>query len=61
MAQAEQTKEADERRQNRERAIREIAEADKLTDALSELLIEKVFVFPGNRIEIAYKTRDIFS
>lgn len=61
MVQAEQTKEADERRQNRERAIREIAEADKLTDALSELLIEKVFVFPGNRIEIAYKTRDIFS
>jgi DNA invertase Pin-like site-specific DNA recombinase len=61
MAHAEQTKEADERRQNRERAIREVAEAGKLTDALSELLIEKVFVFPGNRIEIAYKTQDIFS
>lgn len=61
MAQAEQTKEADERRKNRERAIQEIAEADKLTDALSELLIEKVYVFPGNRIEIAYKTQDIFS
>ncbi len=61
MAQAEQTEEADERRRNREQAIQEIAQADKLTSGLSELLIEKVYAFSGNRIEIAYKMQDIFS
>ena len=61
MAQAKQTKEADDRRRNREQAIQEITRADKLTNELAELLIEKVYVFVGNRIEIAYKTQDIFS
>lgn len=59
--QAEQTKETDDRRRNREQVIQEITEADKLTNELSELLIEKVYVFAGNRIEIAYKMQDIFS
>ena len=61
MVQVEQTKEADDRRRNRKQAIQEIIKADKLTNGLSELLIEKVYVFAGNRIEIAYKMQDIFS
>ena len=35
--------------------IREISQADGLTASLVDLLIEKVYVFPGKRIEIAYK------
>ncbi len=60
MAQAEQTNAAEERRQNRERAIQEINSADRLTDTLSDLLIDKVYVFKENRLEIAYKIQDIF-
>lgn len=60
MAQVEQTQAAEEQRQHRERAIQEIAGADKLTCALSDLLINKVYVFPDNRLEIAYKIQDIF-
>lgn len=60
-AQAKQTKEAEERKQNCDRAIREITQADSLTDVLSELLIEKIYVFPKNRVEISYKLQDIFT
>ena len=60
MAQAEQTNAAEERRKNREKAIQEISSADKLTDTLSDLLIDKVYVFKENRLEITYKIQDIF-
>ena len=39
--------------------IREISQADGLTASLVDLLIEKVYVFPGKRIEIAYKVSEI--
>ncbi len=31
-----------------------------LTSELTDLLIEKVYVFPDNRIEIVYKVHDLF-
>ena len=31
-----------------------------LTPELVSLLIDKVYVFPGKRIEIAYKVQDLF-
>lgn len=44
----------------RNEIIKELDIADTLTKALDELLIERVYVFPDNRIEIVYKTRSIF-
>ena len=32
--------------------------ADHLTDSLDDLLIEKVLIFPGNKLEIRYKIFD---
>lgn len=60
MIQVEQTKEAENRRQNRERAIQEINDADRLTSTLSDLLIDKVYAYKENKLEIAYKIQDIF-
>ena len=31
-----------------------------VTSELTDLLIEKVYVFPDNRIEIVYKIHDLF-
>ena len=42
------------------KSVRAIAEADVLTSELTDLLIEKVYVFPDNRIEIVYKVHDLF-
>ena len=44
----------------RNEIINELNISDTLTKALDELLIERVYVFPDNRIEIVYKTRSIF-
>lgn len=61
MAQAKQTQEAWEQQQTRQRVIQELSCADKLTDSLAELLIDKVYVFSDNRIEVVYKMQDIFA
>ena len=37
-----------------------ITDAEGLTPELVSLLIDKVYVFPGKRIEIAYKVQDLF-
>mgnify|MGYP000131567966 CR=1 FL=1 len=44
----------------RQEIAHSIAEADVLTSELTDLLIEKVCVFPDNRIEIVYKIHDLF-
>ena len=36
------------------------SDADTLTTELSELLIDRVLVYPDKRIEVAYKIQDIF-
>lgn len=38
--------------------VREVGSADTLTQALIDRLISKVYIFPGDRIEIEYVTRD---
>ena len=38
-----------------------IFDADTLTTALAELLIDRVLVYPDKRMEIAYKIQDFFS
>ena len=38
--------------------VREVGSADTLTQALIDRLISKVYIFPGNRIEIEYVTQD---
>ena len=48
------------RQSNRQEIVHSIAEADALTSELTDLLIEKVYVFPNNRIEIVYKVHDLF-
>lgn len=59
-AQAKQAQEQHDEQVQRQVIIREIANADGLNAALADMLIEKVYVFPDKRIEIAYKIRDIF-
>lgn len=59
-AQAKQAQEQHDEQVQRQAIIREIANADGLNAALADMLIEKVYVFPDKRIEIAYKIRDIF-
>lgn len=44
----------------RDEIIQEIEKSDSLTKSLSDLLIKKVYVFPGNRIEIEYAIQDFF-
>ena len=43
-----------------EKIICEIGNTDCLTQTLVDMLIDKVLVFPGERIEIQYITQDIF-
>lgn len=60
---AEHTKQAErdyEAKVQRQEIIREIGGANSLTEALADALIEKIYVFPDNRIEIAYKVQDMF-
>ena len=38
--------------------VQEVGSADTLTQALIDQLIRKVYIFPGNRIEIEYVTQD---
>ena len=59
-AQAKLKQEEQARQSNRQEIVHSIAEADGLTSELTDLLIEKVYVFPDNRIEIVYKVHDLF-
>lgn len=59
-AQAKLKQEEQARQSNRQEIVHSIAEADALTSELTDLLIEKVYVFPDNRIEIVYKVHDLF-
>ena len=59
-AQAKLKREEQARQSNRQEIVQSIAEADALTSELTDLLIEKVYVFPDNRIEIVYKVHDLF-
>lgn len=60
-AQAKQAQSDYESKLKRQDVMREISSTDHLTDMLVEMLIKKVYVFPGDRIEIEYTTKDLFS
>ncbi len=60
LAQAKQKQEEQARQDNRKEAKKAIFDADTLTTELADLLIERVLVYPDNRIEIAYKVKDLF-
>ena len=50
-----------QKRQNsQQEAAKAVFSVDGLTTALASLLIDKMYVFPQKRIEIAYKIKDIF-
>lgn len=59
-AQAKLKQEAQDRQSSRQEIAQLIAGSDGVTTELIDLLIDKVYVFPDNRIEIAYKTHDLF-
>ena len=59
-AQAKLKQEEQARQSNRQEIVHSIAEADALTSELTDLLIEKVYVFPNNCIEIVYRVHDLF-
>jgi hypothetical protein len=59
-AQAKLKREEQARQSSRQEIAHSIAEADVLTSELTNLLIEKVYVFLNNRIEIVYKVHDLF-
>ena len=60
LAQAKQKQDEQARQDSRKEASKAIFDADTLTTALAELLIDRVLVYPDKRMEIAYKIRDIF-
>ena len=57
-AQAKKKKEEQNRQSSRTEIAKAITDAECLTPELVNLLIDKVFVFPDKRIEIAFKVRD---
>ena len=57
MAQAKQKQDEQTRLDSRKEASKAVFDADTLT---TELLIDRVLVYPDKRMEIAYKIRDIF-
>ena len=59
-AQAKKKKEEQNRQSSRTEVAKAITDAECLTPELVSLLIDKVYVFPGKRIEIAYKVNDLF-
>lgn len=59
-AQAKKKKEEQNRQSSRTEIAKAITDAEGLTPELVNLLIEKVYVFPDKRIEIAYKVQDLF-
>ena len=59
-AQAKKKKEEQDRQSSRTEVAKAITDAEGLTPELVNLLIEKVYVFPDKRIEVAYKVQDLF-
>lgn len=57
-AQAKRDQEAQARKAERRSISKELSAADGLTAELTGILIDKVYVFPDKRIEIAYKVQD---
>ena len=49
-----------ERQNSQQEAVKAVFSVNGLTTALTSFLIDKVYVFPEKRIEIAYKNKDIF-
>ena len=49
-----------ERQNSQQEAVKAVFSVNGLTTALTSRLIDKVYVFPEKRIEIAYKNKDIF-
>lgn len=45
----------------RQQIIQEVTSADKLTQTLTDLLIDRVYVYPDKRIEIQCKIQDLFA
>ena len=60
-AQAKRDQEAQARKAERRSISKELSAADGLTAELVGLLIDKVYVFPNKRIEIAYKVKDFIA
>ncbi len=60
MAQAKANQAEREYRDNRQEVTEAIQDADTLTHDLVDLLIERVDVFPENRIEVSYKAGNLF-
>ena len=60
LAQVKQKQEEQARHDNRQKAARAVFNSEGLTVELTELLIDRVLVYPDKRIEIAYKIKDIF-
>ena len=60
LAQTKQKQEEQARHDNRQEAARAVFNSEGLTAELTGLLIDRVLVYPDNRIEIAYKIKDIF-
>jgi hypothetical protein len=59
-AQARATEKLHDEKVKRQTIAREVSGKKELTQALADALIEKVVVYPGNRIEIAYRFKDDF-
>lgn len=57
---AKQKQEEQERQSSRSVIWSTITESTGLTPELTDLLIEKVMVYPDNRIDIIYKVKDLF-
>lgn len=58
--QAKQKQEEQERQNSRGEIWSAITESTGLTPELTDLLIEKVMVYPDNRLDIIYKVKDLF-
>ena len=59
-AKAKQEREAKEKQAQRKSITKELTAATGLTSPLTDLLIDKVRVYPGSRIEVVYKVQDLF-
>ena len=59
-AQAKKKQEEQARQSSRTEIAKALTDTNGLTPELVNLLIEKVYVFPDKRIEIAYKIQDLF-
>lgn len=60
-AQAKQAQKRYEDSVKRQAVVQDVSSETGLTQSLADALIDKVRVFPGNRVEISYKFTDDFS